>query len=290
MIAMAKLKGKSKRDDSAGTPDPAPRGIPEPLDIVGVPVVPFETYDQVLQCIERTLIRRQKSFWVAINPQKCYRAWHEPELLAVLNQADAGICDGVGVSVASRLLHARGINRITGCDLFFRLVARAAQKGWRVFLLGASEQSNSRACSALCEKYPGLRIVGRHCGFFDDDGRIVAQINASRADLLFVAMGSPRQEYWIAQHRAALEAPFCLGVGGSFDVAAGTITRAPALLRKIGAEWLYQLVTEPGKRFKRQTVYVPFLLRVIGSMLWARPPERGAANEQDGRQPVSQTD
>jgi N-acetylglucosaminyldiphosphoundecaprenol N-acetyl-beta-D-mannosaminyltransferase len=202
---------------------------------------------------------------VAINPQKCHRAWHERELLDVLNRADVvGICDGVGVSVASRLLNGQNLKRVTGCDLFFRLVSLAAQKGWRVFALGASEESNSLACSRLCQKYPGLQIVGRQNGFFEDAGCVIEHINASKADLLFVAMGSPRQEYWIARHRAEINAAFCMGVGGSFDVAAGTVKRAPAIFRKVGAEWLYQLVTEPHKRFKRQTVYVPFMLRMIG--------------------------
>lgn len=241
-----------------------PAYAPRPLDITGIPVVPFETYDEALACIEETIADKQKSFWVAINPQKCYRAWHERELLEVLNRADVGICDGVGVSIASRLLNGQSIKRVTGCDLFFRLVSRAAQKGWRVFMLGASEESNALACSRLCQKYPGLQIVGRHSGFFKDAGRVIEQINASQADLLFVAMGSPTQEYWIASHRAQINAPFCMGVGGSFDVAAGTIKRAPAIFRRAGAEWLYQLVTEPHKRFKRQTVYVPFMLRVLG--------------------------
>jgi N-acetylglucosaminyldiphosphoundecaprenol N-acetyl-beta-D-mannosaminyltransferase len=148
--------------------------------------------------------------------------------------------------------------------LFFQLASRAAQKGWRVFMLGASEEANALACSTLCQKYPGLQIVGRQSGFFEDSGCVIERINASQADLLFVAMGSPTQEYWIARHRAEIDAAFCMGVGGSFDVAAGTIKRAPAIFRKVGAEWLYQLVTEPRKRFKRQTVYVPFMLRIIG--------------------------
>lgn len=241
-----------------------PANTRKPVDIVGVPVMPFATYDEALASVEETIASRQKSFWVAINPQKCYRAWHEKELLNVLNRADVGICDGIGVSIASMLLNGHGINRVTGCDLFFRLAGRAAEKGWSVFLLGASEESNARACATLVQKYPGLRIAGRQSGFFKDSEQVIAQINASGADILFVAMGSPTQEYWIARYRAQINAPFCMGVGGSFDVASGAIKRAPAVFRKVGAEWIYQLITEPRKRFKRQTVYVPFMLRVLG--------------------------
>ena len=252
---------------------------PQSLDIMGVPVRPFETYDDALKCIEGTIAAKQKSFWVAINPQKCYRAWHERPLRDVLKKADVGICDGVGVSIASRLLNGRGINRVTGCDLFFRLLERSAEKGWRVFLLGASEESNARACATLQQKYPGLQIVGRQSGFFKDSDRVVEQINASGADLLFVAMGSPTQEYWIARNCAKINAPFCMGVGGSFDVAAGTITRAPAIFQKMGAEWLYQLITEPRKRFKRQTIYVPFMLRVLGTNVFGDAMRTGESEE-----------
>ena len=244
-----------------------PETVPEPMNVAGARVTPFESYDHALSCIEETISSRDKTFWVAINPQKCFRAWHEDALLDVLNRADVGICDGVGVSIAAKILHGQRIKRCTGCDLFFQVLPLAAQKGWRVFMLGASEESNSSACENLQRRFPGLNIVGRQDGFFQDDASVVEQINGSGADLLFVAMGSPAQEYWIWKHREEIETPFCMGVGGSFDVASGVIKRAPAIFRKTGTEWLFQLVTEPHKRFRRQTVYVPFMLRVIGARL-----------------------
>lgn len=244
-----------------------PRLVPEALTVAGVRVVPFASYDQALACIERTVDSGQKTFWVAINPQKCYRAWHEDDLLDVLNRADVGICDGVGVSIASKILCGRGIPRCTGCDLFFRLVPLAARKGWRVFMLGASAESNSGASARLQQMYPDLQIVGRQDGFFKDSVSVIEQINSSKADLLFVAMGSPRQEHWISEHRDEIDAAFCMGVGGSFDVASGSIRRAPWIFRRTGTEWLFQLVTEPHKRLKRQLVYAPFMFRVIGKRL-----------------------
>ncbi len=241
--------------------------FPEPINVAGAPVMPFTSYEQALAAIERTVERREKTFWVAINPQKCFRAWRERPLMDLLNRADVGICDGVGVSIAAKILHGNRIKRVTGCDLFFRLLPLAAQKSWGVYLLGASPESNGCASEKLRQKYPGLRIVGCQDGYFDDSAKVVEHINASKPDLLFVAMGSPTQEFWISKHREAINASFCMGVGGSFDVASGMAKRAPAVFRKTGTEWLFQLMTQPTRRFRRQTVYVPFMLRVVGARL-----------------------
>jgi N-acetylglucosaminyldiphosphoundecaprenol N-acetyl-beta-D-mannosaminyltransferase len=258
--------------------------IPKPLSIMGIPVVPFESYSHAVTCVEESMTSGRKSFWVAINPQKIYRALHDAKLRAILNQADAGICDGIGVSIASKLLYDRFLNRCTGCDLFFELLSIAARKGWKVFLLGATPESNEKACRTLRERYPGLRIVGRQDGYFRDSAAVVEQINASQADLLFVAMGSPKQEYWIWEHRDAINAAFCMGVGGSLDVVSGKIKRAPKLFRSTGTEFLFQLATEPS-RWRRQVVYAPYMLKVFreklfGRSAFARP--RGGADAGKG--------
>jgi len=236
------------------------------LSVLGVPVVPFDSYAQAVGCVEQSVITRRKTFWVAINPQKIHRARREPRLRSILSHADVGICDGVGVSIAAKLLHGRFLARCTGCDLFFRLLAAAEQKSWRVFLLGATPESNEKACLNLQQRHPELRIVGRQHGYIDDSAGIVDQINDSEADLLFVAMGSPKQEYWISEHRDAINAPFCMGVGGSLNVASGMARRAPKVFRRTGTEFLFQLVTEPW-RWKRQIVYVPYMLRVLRESL-----------------------
>jgi N-acetylglucosaminyldiphosphoundecaprenol N-acetyl-beta-D-mannosaminyltransferase len=240
---------------------------PAPLNVTGIPVVPFETYDQALECAEQAIESARKSFCVAINPIKIYNAWHDPELLKLLQQADMGICDGVGVSIASRILYGRSIKRITGCDLFFRLLGLASEKGHGVFLLGASAQANAAARATLQKTYPDLRIVGWHDGYFKDSQEIVEQINASGADLLFVAMGSPRQEQWIWRHRQAINASFCMGVGGSFDIASGNLRRAPRIFRMTGTEFLFRFALEPRKRLSHQRILLSFLLRIVGKKL-----------------------
>jgi len=245
-----------------------PAHIPTPINIMGVPVVPFESYDQALECIEEIIESNRKSFWVAINPVKIYHAWHKPELLNLLRQTDVGTCDGVGVSIASLILHGRSIKRCTGCDLFFKLLFLASRKGWGVYLLGASAQSNATARSELQKMYPDLRIVGWQDGYFRDSRKVIEQINSSGADLLFVAMGSPKQEEWIWHHRQVIDANICIGVGGSFDIASGNLKRAPKVLRVTGGEFLFRLIMEPRKRWRIQKVLLSYFLRVIEEKLF----------------------
>ncbi|MBV5327484.1 MAG: WecB/TagA/CpsF family glycosyltransferase, partial [Chlorobium sp.] len=145
----------------------------------------------------------------------------------------------------------------------------AAQKGWRIFLLGASAESNQGACDKLAAEYPGLKIVGRIDGYFQNSDEVVNRINASGADLVFVAMGSPKQERWIDENRPALDAPFCMGVGGTFDVVSGKAKWAPAFCRKTGTEWLYRLIVEP-KRWRRQLVLPKFAFAVLQQKLAVR--------------------
>jgi len=241
--------------------------IPTPLNIFGIPVVPFESYDQALECVEEIIESDQKSWWVAINPIKIYHAWHKPELLNLLRQIDVGICDGVGVSIASRILHGRSIKRCAGCDLFFKLLSLASRKEWGVYLLGASAQSNAAARLELQKMFPDLRIVGWQDGYFEDSRTVIEQINSSGADLLFVAMGSPKQEEWIWHHWQAINANFCMGVGGSLDIASGRLRRAPKVFRMTGTEFLFRLIREPLKRWPIQKALFPYFLRVVGKKM-----------------------
>ena len=147
-------------------------------------------------------------------------------------------------------------------QLFYQLMARAEQAGLKVFLLGASPESNDGAYEKLKNMHPNLQIVGRQDGYFKDDQQVVKQINDSGADMLFVAMGTPSQEKWIAKYRAAINAPYCMGVGGTLDVVSGRVKWAPKVFRMTGTEFLYRLISEP-KRWKRQLVLPKFALMVL---------------------------
>jgi N-acetylglucosaminyldiphosphoundecaprenol N-acetyl-beta-D-mannosaminyltransferase len=254
-----------------------------PVSIMGVAVRPFASYAQAVSHVEGMIEAGRKCSCVAVNPEKVYRAMHDPRLMAALATADIGICDGIGVAWASRLLHHRSMQRCTGCDLFFHLVARAAEKGWKVFLLGASPESNERACESLWQRHPGLEIVGRQDGYFRDSEEVIAKINASGAQMLFVAMGSPKQEFWLAENRDAIRASFCMGVGGTFDVASGMARRAPRLFQKTGTEFLFQLATRPGwsarVRWERALARIRFLLAVARAA-WVGPRQKPAVDTQ----------
>jgi len=254
--------------------------IPAPIDVMGVSVVPFESYEHAIECIEQMIESGQKSFWVAINPIKIYQSWHKPDLRDILQLMDIGFCDGVGVSVTSRLLRGQSIKRVTGCGLFFRLISLASRKDWGVYMLGASAESNAAARSALQKTYPGLRIVGWQDGYFDDSDKVVENINSSGADLLFVAMGSPRQEQWIQRHRQDIAASFCMGVGGSFDIASGRLRRAPKFFRMTGTEFLFRLMMEPRKRLPMQKVLFAYSLRVIRAKLFGFAMPAGGAKAE----------
>jgi len=236
--------------------------LPDCVSILGIDVSTFESYDAALDLLRQRLLARMQTFCVAINPEKVYRAKHDPELKRMLDLAQVRLCDGIGVSLASVLLYRKPIARCTGVDLFLRLIQMSAEEGFRVFILGASSQANEAGCHALRVMHPGLRLVGQQDGFFEDDELVVRKINESGADLLFVAMGSPKQEYWICQHMPQLNARLCMGIGGSLDVVSGTVRRAPAPFRKTGTEWLFRLLSQPS-RLRRQLALPRFALDVL---------------------------
>ena len=191
----------------------ADKKIPRSLPLMSLQVTPFESYLHACACVEGLIGSGQKAYSVAINPEKIYQACHDRELAELINSAQVFICDGIGAALAVRVLHGRSLTRITGVAFFFELVKKAAEKGWKVYLLGASPESNQGAYDSLLAKYPGLKIVGRCDGYFDDSGKVIEDVNRSEADILFVAMGSPKQEQWIAENREAINVPFCMGWG-----------------------------------------------------------------------------
>jgi N-acetylglucosaminyldiphosphoundecaprenol N-acetyl-beta-D-mannosaminyltransferase len=239
--------------------------IPDSISILGTKVSVFESYDQAVQLIRRRIAKRVQTFCIAINPEKVYRARNDAALNRVLESGDIRICDGVGVSIASLLLHRTNLARCTGVDLFLRLMKLSAQEGWKVFLLGASPESNARAAAELVNRFPGLKIAGTQHGFFTDNAEVVQRINESGADLLFVALGSPRQEYWLSEQMPRLNPSFCMGVGGSLDVVSGAARRAPAVFRKTGTEWLFRLLSQPS-RLSRQIALPLFTWAVLKEM------------------------
>jgi len=200
---------------------------------------------------------------VAVNPEKIMRARVDPALLDNLRRAALLIPDGIGAVWGARLLADAQIGRVPGAELMPAICARAATKGFSVFLFGAREEINAKVSEVLSARYPGLRIAGRRNGYVNADAMpaVVDEINRSGADVLFIALGSPAQEEWIDRYIGSLRVKAVQGVGGTFDVLAGHVQRAPALFRRLNLEWFYRLLREP-KRLWRQRVLLFFVFEL----------------------------
>lgn len=189
----------------------------------------------------------------AVNAAKLVKIERDPELARAVTACELIVADGMSVVWAARLLAGVRLRRLAGIDLMERLVLRAAERGYRVYFLGARQEVLDRMLEVLRERHPSLEVAGSHHGYFgpEDEPALVEEIRASRADLLFVAMGTPAKEYWVDRNYRAAGAAVSMGVGGSFDVISGLVRRAPAWMQGVGMEWLYRLMQEPGRLWRR---------------------------------------
>lgn len=221
-----------------------------------------EGYAELLPRIFSYIEKKEKAMIVAINPEKVMKASKDKELFELLNRAEFQIPDGVGIVVASKLKKGKINQRVTGIDLMVRICQEAANQHKSIFLYGAKPGVAVEAKAELERRYPTINIVGVLDGYEKDQLLIQTTINDAKPDILFVAMGSPRQENWIESNRNVLYPFVYQGVGGSFDVLAGNIERAPEAFQKAGLEWFYRLLKEPS-RIKRQMDLPKFLFKMI---------------------------
>ncbi len=189
-------------------------------------------------------------------------ASNNPDFMEKLNSADLTIADGIGVVYAAKMLHKPLKERVAGFDLICLLFKDMAAAGKSVFLFGSKPGVAEKAGSVLTERYPGLVIAGTADGYFKDDKPIIEKINAARPDLLMVCLGFPKQEEWIYNNRSKLDAGLMIGAGGSLDVFAGTVLRAPKFYCDHGLEWLYRLIKQPW-RFVRMLALPKFAIKVF---------------------------
>lgn len=233
------------------------------VEILGVPVdcVDMESAVAVVDAMVRS---EHCQLVVAVNPEKVMAAQRDPRLLSTLQTAALLIPDGIGVVIAARLLTSARIRRVAGADLMPAVCELAAQRCYGVYLYGARPETNLAAAAALRRRFPALQIVGRTHGFEPEERmeEVVEAINRSGAQILFVALGSPKQEYWMSRHLSRLRVKVCQGVGGTLDVLSGTVKRAPEGFRLANLEWLYRLLSEPS-RAGRQIVLPRFALAVM---------------------------
>lgn len=229
--------------------------------ILGIDVC-VASKDDLLSAIKTDIRNNHQRFIVAINPEKILKAKKDDALAQLLNSADYQIPDGVGVVIASKLKKGRIKQRITGIDSMEMLCDVAAQESYKIFLYGGKPEVVKKAKEVLEQRYQNIKIAGYEHGYCDDNAYIIEQINKSGADIVFVAMGSPKQEYWITENKGQLSAKIFQGVGGSFDVICGNLKRAPKIMQKCGMEWLYRLFQQP-KRIFRQIKMLKFLLLLM---------------------------
>ena len=232
-------------------------------NILGITVDSYsmqETVKQIRQAVEGQVQTRV----VTANPEMIYTSVCNQRLKKLINSADLVTADGIGVVWAARRLGTPVEERVTGIDLVQALFPTADVEKWRLFFLGGKPGVAERAMSKVTNEYPGIVCNAFH-GYFspEEEAGVLEEIQRFKPDMLFVGLGVPRQEYWIAEHPGL--ATVSMGVGGSFDALAGTVIRAPRQIQELHLEWLYRLWKEPW-RWKRQSVLPRFVLKV----LWQR--------------------
>lgn len=211
---------------------------------------------------------------VSINASKLVALHESPELRQIVEGCELVNADGQSIVWASRLLGDPLPARVAGIDLMHRLIELAEQREYDVYVLGARDEILHRAVSTLAERHPSLRIAGYRNGYFSEDSsqKVCEQIRESGAQILFVAMTSPRKEEWLARHRKDLGVNLAMGVGGAIDVVAGHTRRAPILLQRAGLEWTARVWQEPRRLLPRYLVTNTKFLRLLASELLRRPP------------------
>jgi N-acetylglucosaminyldiphosphoundecaprenol N-acetyl-beta-D-mannosaminyltransferase len=226
---------------------------------------------QTLEACNRAIASGDYTQHMAINAAKLVAYQDDPQLREIIGQCQLVNADGQAVVWASRLLGDPLPTRVAGVDLMQELLALAAREDYSVYILGARPEVLGRAIDSIRDRHPRLRIAGYRDGYFDDaevDG-VTGAIRASGAHILFVAMSSPRKEYFLGVYGRTLGVPLVMGVGGSIDIIAGATTRAPRLMQRLGLEWLFRLLQEPRRLASRyistNTRFVALVLREVFS-------------------------
>jgi N-acetylglucosaminyldiphosphoundecaprenol N-acetyl-beta-D-mannosaminyltransferase len=234
--------------------------LSDPLDVLGCRVDNVDAAGAVAR-IRDLLDTARAAHVVTLGPEMVMHAQGDPAYRAVLDAADLVVPDTVGIVWASRVLGKPLRERVAGIELVEKVLDEIDQP---VYLLGAADGVAREAADALRSRHPNLRVAGMHNGYFTDaeSSDIADAVRAAGARVVLVALGFPRQEFWIHENLSRLGPAVCIGVGGAFDVWAGRVKRAPEAWRRAGLEWLYRLVTQPS-RLGRQLALPAFALRVL---------------------------
>jgi N-acetylglucosaminyldiphosphoundecaprenol N-acetyl-beta-D-mannosaminyltransferase len=233
------------------------------------------------------MLTRQPVQHVALNVAKLVKTRTDAELRRDVVESDLVGIDGTGIVWGARALGIHIPERVAGVDLMQRLLAICARDSFRPYFLGARQAVLERAMAVATTRWPGLTFAGHHDGYFEleDEADIVADIQASGADCLFIAMPTPRKERFLHRYRRQLGVPFIMGVGGSFDVLAGAVRRAPPFMQRAGLEWLYRTWQEPRRMWWRYASTNAAYAGLIGREIATRAVRRrGATDMREGAQ------
>src|SRR5262249_27944654 len=243
-------------------------GLTMRTEILGCPV-DILSMEETLELARTAMQRKKTTLHVALNVAKLVNMRSDPVLASDVRNSDVVGIDGTGILWAARLLGLPAKERVAGIDLLEGLLAVCAKEGFRPFFLGATPDVVQKASMAVTTTYPAIRFAGVRDGYFNGNQEkgVVAEIHKSGADCLFIGMPTPRKERFLAAYRDQLGVPFIMGVGGSFDVLAGHVSRAPQVMQKLGLEWLYRVYQEPRRMWRRylktNTIFAGMMLVAV---------------------------
>ena len=238
--------------------------IKEPVKILDVPVHPL-TMQEAVSVLENSIANGEQAFVVTANAEIIMMCQQDADYKKIVSQdAQLVLPDGAGAVWAGRYLGYKVPERVAGFDLYCNLLKEAAAKGYKAYFFGGSPGVAEAAKAKSEELYPGVQVVGCRNGYFkeEESQAIIEEINASGADMLFAALGAPKQEKWLVRYRDQLKPKILMGIGGSFDVFAGKMERAPKWMQDASLEWLFRLYKQPS-RFMRMMALPKFVLKVI---------------------------
>lgn len=243
----------------------------EPVRLFGVPVHPV-TMPQALDIADRAIVRRERLRIGVVNAAKVVNMRRNPELEEDVTSSDLVLADGIAVVWASRILGHALPERVTGIDLMMGMLRRGNERGYRVYCLGATDEVLRKVIERIGSDYPNVVLAGWHHGYFsqNEEAQLADLIAVARPDILLVAMTSPKKEKFLAQWSAHIAAPVCHGVGGSFDVLAGKVQRAPESWQRLGLEWLYRLKQEPSRLWRRYLVTNTLFCSMLVVEFWRK--------------------
>lgn len=238
------------------------QAIPK-VRIYGVPISKMGM-DQTVAYLAKAIEQRQPHQIITANPIMVMSALDDPAYMSMMQQAELIVPDGTGVVWAANYVGEPVVERVPGYDLLNELMKAGESKGWKVYLLGASNEVIQAAADKIRKNYPGIKLVGVRDGYFKDeqDAEVIQAILDAAPDLLFVGRAAANQEPWIGKYKAQLGVPVMMGVGGSFDVLSGKLKRAPVVFQKLRLEWFYRLLQEPW-RYKRMLLLPKFAMKVM---------------------------